>query len=345
MQLSFSTYADPDYGILLPTALVLAALGTNEYTIRKFRPILTENEDYLRIRGEDHVERIFYSATGLLKLCDSIASPLSNALKQNLMQFLQTQNPSQSPSIPPQSQNIVTTHTPTGLRGNPIVPAIPQSVQPYQSASAGLDAYAPASTYRSHAPEVPPLPVSVPSPTTAEGHDPAEMIAERLAPHLIGRVASQISTRVEHALTRLEQRQNSELSQAELLLQQQQLSLEQFQVIQQSILAAQKAAIEGSQNVIGALPAPPEVNLFNSVQVEQPNVPADFWSKMMAAMQIRTWGELLMAVGGLIALGLSSFLVLSALMRPPQRVSVTPFPPPQPLPSNPAIPPQPLPQP
>jgi hypothetical protein len=172
MSLSFTTYADPDFGVLLPTALVLAALGTSEYTIRKFRPLLVENEDYLRIRGEDHVERLFYAATGLLKLCDAIASPQAQALKQSLTQFLQTQ---------PTGVALPTSHALTSLPNSSIVSTKPQTVQPYQAAPTSFDPYTPAHVYRNLPPESLPLPTSTGFPEqpryfAGESSDPAGMI-------------------------------------------------------------------------------------------------------------------------------------------------------------------------
>lgn len=332
----FETYRDPDFGVLLPTALVLAALGTNEYTIRKFRPLLAENQDYLRIRGQDHVERLFYAATGLIKLCDAIASPQAQALKQSLTQFLQIQS-AQSTAIPqPASQ------PQTGLPNRSIVPAQPSTVYPYPSMPSSFDPYAPAPPDRNVAPiALPPnsSPVSMPPPSVAnENYDPAQIIAQRLAPHLTHQLSSQVSSRVERALARLEQRQTPQLSQAELLLQQQQLSLEQFQAIQKTILEAQQAAIDQTHKVVGAIPAP-AVNLFNSTQTESAQTPPEVIQKMMAALQIRSWSDLVLTMGGLLALGLTSLLLISMMMRPPQRVPVMPVPssqpPPSPVPASP----------
>lgn len=115
-----------------------------------------------------------------------------------------------------------------------------------------------AHVYRNLPPESLPLPTSTGFPeqpryVASESSDPAGMIAQRLAPHLSHQIASQVSSRVERALARLEDRQTPQLSEAELLLQQQRLSLEQFQAIQKTILEAQQAAVDHAHKVVGAL--------------------------------------------------------------------------------------------
>lgn len=67
------------------------------------------------------------------------------------------------------------------------------------------------------------------------------------------------------------------------------------------------------------------------MQVESAQTPPELLQRMMTSMQIRSWSDLVMTVGGLLALGLSSFLLISTMMRPPQRVPIVPVPSSQPL--------------
>ncbi|MBD2094251.1 hypothetical protein H6F90_03700 [Trichocoleus sp. FACHB-591] len=74
--------ADPTFGYLFPHRLTLAAFGVpNDYHLRKHYPRLVEGQHYLKIRGSDHVERLFYILVGLLMLADLVNTPQWQAFK------------------------------------------------------------------------------------------------------------------------------------------------------------------------------------------------------------------------------------------------------------------------
>ncbi|MBD1851690.1 hypothetical protein H6F87_16990 [Cyanobacteria bacterium FACHB-502] len=259
--INLTPYADPDYGILLPTALVLPALGLTDHGLRKFRPLLVENVDFLRQSGPGSIERIFYSATGLLKLANAAATPQAEAFKTALQPYL----PSPPMSPPPPPRDPVAS----------IVPLPPHVVQPYQVSPSDLDPYAPAQRH---------VPASLPTtarpagqadhtvisaPITpayafaerpSNGNDnPAAQIAQQLAPHLAPAVAAQVAQQVlppvQSALARLNDRPKT-LTEAELLFEQQKITLQQFEAIQQMTLAAQEASVSQATTLMNAVPQP-----------------------------------------------------------------------------------------
>lgn len=81
---------DPTFGYLFPHRLALAAFGVpSDYHLRKHYPRLVEGQHYLKIRGTDHVERIFYTLVGLLALVDLVNTPQAHAFKQALITHTQ----------------------------------------------------------------------------------------------------------------------------------------------------------------------------------------------------------------------------------------------------------------
>lgn len=216
MNFSLATYADPDYGLLLPTALTLAKLGVTEYHIRKHRPQLTENGDYLRVRGQDNVERLFYSLSGLLKLCEFLPKTAQiQEFEQELAQFQQSIQPGMLAPVHPQS-----------LQTQPAAPTVLQSPHPILA-----DTAAPAG-YPAHLIQPPP-----------DAINPAQQVASALAPHIQGAV--------DRAIARAEVHQRS---QADLLFQQQQLELEKFKTYTQVILEAQRQSSENTAQVVSSMP-------------------------------------------------------------------------------------------
>ncbi|MGG6297757.1 hypothetical protein ACQ4M4_25470 [Leptolyngbya sp. AN02str] len=82
--------SDPTYGYLFPHRLTLAAFGVpNDYHLRKHYPRLVEGQHYLKIRGSDHVERIFYTLIGLLTLADLVNTPEAKTFQQALIAHTQ----------------------------------------------------------------------------------------------------------------------------------------------------------------------------------------------------------------------------------------------------------------
>lgn len=82
---------DPTFGYLFPHRLALAAFGVpNDYHLRKHYPQLVEGQHYIKIRGTDHVERLFYTLVGLLALSDLVNTPQAQAFKQALIAHTQS---------------------------------------------------------------------------------------------------------------------------------------------------------------------------------------------------------------------------------------------------------------
>ncbi|MBW4489510.1 MAG: hypothetical protein KME12_17120 [Trichocoleus desertorum ATA4-8-CV12] len=131
--------ADPTFGYLFPHRLTLAAFGVpNDYHLRKHYPRLVEGQHYLKIRGTDHVERLFYTLVGLLMLADLVNTPQSQAFKQALVTHTQPPGaivPAPSPSLTPYPSGGAAYSTPDSTFHEPYpesypTPA-PTSVAPY----------------------------------------------------------------------------------------------------------------------------------------------------------------------------------------------------------------------
>lgn len=81
---------DPNVGYLFPHRAAVGAFGVpNEYQLNKHRSKLAENQHWFKIRGNDHIDRVFYSLAGLLLLADLIGTPQAQAFKQALIQHCQ----------------------------------------------------------------------------------------------------------------------------------------------------------------------------------------------------------------------------------------------------------------
>ena len=107
-------FTHPQYGFLFPHQCASAAFGVpNEYHIYKHRPKLTEGLHYLKLRGDDHIDRLYYTLGGLLLLADLIGNPYALQFKESLVEF---------------------------TRGGAIVPAAP--VDLYQSPTSSSALYA-----------------------------------------------------------------------------------------------------------------------------------------------------------------------------------------------------------
>lgn len=80
----------PNVGYLFPHRAAIGAFGVpNEYQLNKHRPKLLENQHWFKIRGDDHIDRVFYSLAGLLLLADLIGTPQAQAFKRSLIQYCQ----------------------------------------------------------------------------------------------------------------------------------------------------------------------------------------------------------------------------------------------------------------
>jgi hypothetical protein len=253
--INYNVYADPDFGLLLPTALVLPSLGINEYTLRKFRPLLEENVDFLKQRREDHIDRIFYSVFGLLKLADVIATPVAVKFKETIQAFL------------PKSTQV-------SAQPASIVPAPTQAMQPFEVPQSSLHPFTPAQRALARPLAVPaeqmqPAPYSEtykenphkehsdePAPAFSSQSNPASAIAGQIAPYLVPVMTAQVAhleSKVEAALDRLANRPQ-EVVQAELLLRQQEITLKQFQSTVEYLLQAQQMGVSNALNLIQGAP-------------------------------------------------------------------------------------------
>lgn len=101
---------DPTYGYLFAHRLAMVAFGLrSDSQLRKYYPQLTLNTDYLKLRGEDHVDRIFYTLSGLQKLVSYLQTPQASQFWAELTQYIQAQ---QKGAMVPQPQS-------------PLVPQVP----------------------------------------------------------------------------------------------------------------------------------------------------------------------------------------------------------------------------
>lgn len=81
---------DRNAGYLFPHSLAMGAFGVEkEYHLLKHRPRLVENQDWFKLKGVDHIFRVYYSLAGLLKLADMVNTPQAQAFKQALIQHCQ----------------------------------------------------------------------------------------------------------------------------------------------------------------------------------------------------------------------------------------------------------------
>lgn len=345
--LPLEMYRDPDFGVLIPTAAALTLLNASEHKIRRFRPLLKEDEDYLRQRGGDHVERIFYTASGLIKLCNSLATPETTALKQAL-ELLLTQSGS---NTAPESGAELATVTPTS---GPLARGDSSPYAPMQRTAAGGPSL--------QQPVVPVAESTLTSPSRLPQEAAAitQELARHLAPPIAHQVGEQVGghlapnlSRVEQAIARIEQQTQQvrplQLAQAETLFEQQRISLEQFQTLAEILLNAQNQnqqqqtqAAKSVEAILAATPQP-EVNLFHSVGIQQDASPLS--GKMLRAMQIQTRADLALVGVGLLGVLGSLFFLFTATHppRPIYRQTVPQAQPQVPPQAVPQIPPQALP--
>jgi hypothetical protein len=147
--------SDPTYGYLFPHRLALAAFGVpNDYHLRKHYPRLVDGQHYLKIRGSDNVERLFYTLIGLLTLSDLVNTPQAQAFKQALIAH--TQPPGEIVPSP----------------STPIAPNQPQTPSPLATAQSA------ATTVLQNDRPFSPSPIAPPS------VDPAALVAQYLQPEI-----------------------------------------------------------------------------------------------------------------------------------------------------------------
>lgn len=337
--LPLELYRDSDFGVLVPTAAALTLLNVSEHKIRRFRPLLKEDEDYLRQRGGDHVERIFYTASGLIKLCESLATPETTGLKQSLELLSAQFSSNTKPERGAELATVPASGPPARTDSSPYAPmqrtaAASPNLQWQEQPTAGSTPAAPGR-----------LPQEAAAVTQELARHLAPPIADQVGQQVSGQLAPNLS-RVEQAVARIEQQtqQNKpvQLTQAEALFEQQRISLEQFKTIAEVLLNAQTQnsqqqaqAAKSVEAILAATPQP-EVNLFHSVDVQQDASPLT--AKMLRAMQIQTRADLILAGVGLLG-ALGSLFFLFTATRSPRPIYRQPVPQAQPQ-----VPPQAMPQ-
>gem|GEM_PF-1180480 len=195
---------DPTFGYLFPHRLAIAAFGVaNDYQLNKHRPRLVEGQHFLKLRGADHVERLFYTLMGLLTLADLVGTPQAQTFKQSLIQHTQA--------------------------GGALVQAPPATL--YQPTPAN---YALVS-----APTAPPFDDSAANgyPLTADPPHPALVMAQALAPQMERAIERAVAARLPAQPVQLT---HPTPSTADLLFQQQQLDLQKQETWTDNILKAQR---------------------------------------------------------------------------------------------------------
>ena len=199
---------DPTFGYLFPHRLAVAAFGVpNEYHLRKHYPRLIEGQHYLKIRGADHVERLFYTLVGLLNLADLVNTPQAQTFKQVLVQHTQ---PGGSLVPSPTQLPIMEAETSSQSLFNP----------PHPSSLAPLAA----------------APLAV--------NDPAYLVAQYLTPQLEQAIDRTLTTRFSNPISPTYQ---SPQDTAALIFEAQRVASEQAQQTAQTLLQAQRLITEQPQ--------------------------------------------------------------------------------------------------
>lgn len=198
---------DPTYGYLFSHRLALSAFGLpNVYQLNKHRPNLTEGQHWIKILGNDHIERLYYTHSGLLRLCDLIHTPQAQQFKQAL-----SQHPLPGGAIVPAPTTAIV--HPFNFSADPDAEPVdrpdPREVDRFLPPDFGADR---GSTL---APSLP---------------HPAAQVAQQLSPYLEAAIDRSLSARMPTPP------QNT----ADLLFQQQQLDLQKQQAWTESLLKAQQ---------------------------------------------------------------------------------------------------------
>ena len=103
----------PSYGALFPNRLAVAVFGVpNRHHIDKHRPFLQEGIDWVTLpSASDHTPRVYYTLSGLPKLCDLVGTPQAQSFKHTLLQAIQSSTPTLS--VPPGGALVPTPLPPT----------------------------------------------------------------------------------------------------------------------------------------------------------------------------------------------------------------------------------------
>ena len=205
----------PQFGFLFPNRIAVAVFGVpSRHYIDKWRPSLIEGQDWLTLPSEtDSTPRVYYTLTGLPKLCDLVNTPQAQTFKQQLLASIQT-----LPSYQPQS--------PVMASGGSLVPTSPSATVPspisppsiYPSRYSGIPI--PSPTTHTPAADYSLLPfASTPSPAfptptaSPSSPTPPPPIAQ-LSEHLSATVASSVTPAIAHQINQSLSRQVAPLSQS-----------------------------------------------------------------------------------------------------------------------------------
>ena len=87
------------HGWLYPHSLAIQTLGAgSDYHLRKNFQRLLPGTHYLKIKGPDHINRVFYTLPGLLLLCEMLRTPQSFAIAQQIQKLEQSASFPQLPA-------------------------------------------------------------------------------------------------------------------------------------------------------------------------------------------------------------------------------------------------------
>ena len=193
----------PQFGVLFPNRIAVAVFGVpSRHYIDKWRVSLIEGQDWLTLPSDtDNTPRVYYTLTGLPKLCDLVNTSQAQVFKQQLLGALQTL---------PSSQSL-----PTARPGGTLVPvAVPPTPSPGPSASPLVYASEPLPSPATHTPaseySPPPSPAFPSSPVAATPSPPITQLSD----HLSARVASTVTPAIAHQLSQSLSRQVAPLSQS-----------------------------------------------------------------------------------------------------------------------------------
>jgi len=214
--------SDPNFGYLFPHRLTLAAFGVpNDYHLRKHYPRLVDGQHYIKIRGSDHVERLFYTLIGLLALADLVNTPQAQAFKQALIAHTQP--------------------------GGAMVQSQPSPLyqSPYQTASPLYAELPPTAVPSDLAPTGYPVTSSSPFSSNSTQTDPSDLVAQYLQPQIERAIERSIAARVptSSGLTAPISSQTPQDT-AALIFEAQRVASEQAQQTAQTLLNAQRLMAE-----------------------------------------------------------------------------------------------------
>ncbi|NEQ96342.1 MAG: hypothetical protein F6K30_06400 [Cyanothece sp. SIO2G6] len=201
--------SDPQYGYLFPHRLALPVFGLqNRHQIDKFRPQLEEGTDFITLPNpQGGKPNLFYTLTGLGKLCDLIQTPQAAQFRQELAAALQPGNvPSSRPPLPPPSGALVPTVSPVQA-SDPVLPpghhpgAYSQTSPPQHHPLHPFPlvaSYAPTDHQGTshHSPYDAPSSAAVSQPVP----EPVAQLSSHLQAHLAPAVAAQVSRQVRGAV-------------------------------------------------------------------------------------------------------------------------------------------------